>query len=81
MKCTRIIFAALAGYIVSSGYGASANDVPGTVPAYIRNQARQTLMPRGTASGLKVIYRKFGRYRLSVDAAGSNNSYHCSIVP
>jgi hypothetical protein len=53
---------------------AVAQDVPGTVPSDSRG--RSVAAPMGTASGLKVFFRKFGKYELSVDAAGSNDAVH-----
>jgi hypothetical protein len=54
---------------------ATAQQVPGTAPQVAAgHMPGPQLAP--TAAGLKVFYSKFGKYTLSVDAAGSNNAFH-----
>ena len=66
---------ALAGSAIAAG-------APGTVPASKGGPAvaQQAPDPVTAASGLEVFYRKFGKFRLSVDAAGSNDASHVVSV-
>ena len=61
---------------------AFAGSAPGTAPAAKGAPAavQQAPDPITAASGLEVFYRKFGKYRLSVDAAGSNDLSHVVSV-
>lgn len=61
---------------------AFAGSAPGTVPASkgAPVAAQRAPDPVTAASGLGVFYRKFGKYRLSVDAAGSNDASHIVSV-
>lgn len=61
----------------SAWSAALAETAPGTAPKSAGPAAAmQAPDPIVAASGLKVFYRKFGKFRLSVDAAGSNDVSH-----
>lgn len=72
---TALVGSSLAG-------SALAGSAPGTAPASKARSAtaQQAPDPITAASGLGVYYRKFGKYRLSVDAAGSNDLSHVVSV-
>ncbi len=61
---------------------ALAGSAPGTAPVTKGSSAaaRSAPDPITAASGLEVFYRAFGKFRLSVDAAGSNNASHVVSV-
>jgi len=66
---------------VSLGAGiidARATDLtmPGTIPGHKPVFGERPVALPAAASGLGVIYRKYGKYRLSVSAAGDNNTSH-----
>jgi hypothetical protein len=73
--------ALLAGSALATAGAAQAGAAPGTAPAGKRAAAAQKAPdPVTAASGLNVFYRAFGKYRLSVDAAGSNDLAHIVSV-
>jgi hypothetical protein len=61
---------------------ATAGGTPGTAPASkgTTTAVQRAPDPITAASGLGVFFRKFGKYRLSVDAAGSNDLSHVVSV-
>ena len=61
---------------------AAAGGAPGTAPPAKDGAAsvQKAPDPVTAASGLGVFFRKFGKYRLSVDAAGSNDLGHVVSV-
>lgn len=77
---------ALAGALAASSALVSVDaafaGAPGTAPAAKAGPAVAARAPDPvtSASGLRVFYRKFGKFRLSVDAAGSNNAAHTVSV-
>lgn len=76
--------ALFAGSALATAGTLAAADAPGTVPAAKRAAAAASVQkapdPVVAASGLNVFYRTFGKYRLSVDAAGSNDLSHIVSV-
>lgn len=80
MTIARLSSALLLGTALAVGSawsGASADTAPGTAPKGGAPAATlQAPDPVTAASGLGVFYRKFGKFRLSVDAAGSNDASH-----
>ena len=74
-----------AGLALCWSQTAVAGEMPGTVPEAARQNAPVVGEPRSsalpmTASGLKVFYEKFGKYRVSADAAGSNDASHIATI-
>lgn len=86
MKSFSIVPALLVAGLIGGGVdGAFAGDVPGTVAGDVERTMPGAKMPRAfglpeTASGLKVFYEKYGKYRLSVAAVGSNNASHQATI-
>ncbi len=66
---------AVAGLSFAGMQPGSAAEVSGSISAA---EGAASTIPDAVqaASGLKVIYRKYGKYYLSVDAKGSNNASH-----
>jgi hypothetical protein len=79
LRSSTFLTAMTAMLLLGSGY-AWATDIPGTVPAGAKPSQSQALrlqkLQRAEAQGLKVFYDKFGLYRVSVGAAGSNGGPH-----
>lgn len=76
---TRLSLALLVTACFAAGT-AGAETKPGTAPAGGGAPLAQRQPATEIATGLKVFYRKFGTFRLSVDAAGSNDASHNVLV-
>ena len=57
-----------------------AKDTPGVVPPGAGHRSVKDPQSVLAATGLNVFYRRFGKFRISVDAAGSNNAAHTILV-
>ena len=66
--------AALALVFTVAAAPSAASADPGEASAPRTNRSSEAAREDGPSSGLKAIYRKFGRQRLSVDAAGGASS-------
>ncbi len=79
-RLSLALAAALTASTALAGAAFAGNE-PGTAPAGKRAVAAQRAPdPVTAASGLGVFFRKFGKFRLSVDAAGSNDLSHVVSV-
>lgn len=80
MTTTRIAGLLLAASTICFGIqAASAQHVPGTAPSVPAGHQPGVKLPP-TASGLKVFYNKYGKYQISVDAAGNNLASNTILV-
>jgi hypothetical protein len=81
MCAARLGTVALAAAAACISLGAAgAKQLPGTAPAGGGAPGIEAAPRAEVATGLKVFYRKFGEFRLSVDAAGSNAASHVLLV-